>query len=143
TLYWTRKPSNTFIVPSSILTGTETSNCRLGTLRTARMLSSSRSKSAAILNCSLAISEGFKFSCGLTLVIDFPPSRGREISSRLKLLSHAHPKGRHGGRPPFVFYAARMQNLTIGLPQQDRCNGLSVQARTWAGVASGSTLRPS
>src|SRR6266550_2849502 len=75
TLCVTRYPCNTWVLPSSIETGTETASAFLHSWRTLTRFGSIPKVSATLLSCDLAISKGFSRRCetGASTVVTSAP----------------------------------------------------------------------
>src|SRR2546430_9959289 len=81
----TRYPSRAWMLPSSIVTGTETTTAFLHSCRTLTRLGSTPNSSATRRSCSLAMSYGFSRRCDSgtsSVVTDAPSALGRWESRR-------------------------------------------------------------
>src|SRR5919202_250097 len=82
----TRYPSNAWIVPSSIVTGAETTTAFLHSWKPLTRFESIANKSATRRSCSFARSYGFSRRCdtGASIVVTEAPSALDEEKSRCK-----------------------------------------------------------
>src|SRR5262245_53301321 len=105
-LYWTRKPWKTLVLPSSILTGSVTWSSRRGQRRSSWIAASSFKSLAASSSCRCAIRNGL-----LSSDIEVSSNRPRiirrgERPGQAKRLGHPHRgeavlrQDRHRARPP-------------------------------------------